>query len=224
MAVYRYDPQTRQKKRLSAAQVKQITMRALGLDPNNLEDNKIYRRQYDIIRKKIKNYNTLTGDNVSNLSASEFLYSITQRRNYGEDLTITQQNVLNTSSINTNIFSKRLKGHDKNITTKGIESVERIFDRFIHNSKEGQEYQNWINEPVQTQYIREDTGEIISEEQAKNIKEKITTRIILRREIVFPEEVFRKLKDLSNTLHARQEAIYKSSKSMYASARDVGSW
>lgn len=224
MAVYRYDTQTRQKKRLSPSQVKQITMRALGLDPNNLEDNKTYRRQYDIIRKKIKNYNTLTGDNVSKLSASEFLYSITQRRNYGEDLTITQQNVLNTISINTNIFSKRLKGYDKNIITKGIESAERIFARFIRNSKEGQEYQNWINEPVQTQYIREDTGEIISEEQAKNIKEKITTRIILRREIVVPAEVFRKLKDLSNTLHARQEAIYKSSKSMYTSARDVGSW
>lgn len=225
MAIYRYDRDQRKQRKLTAQEVKRITMRSMGLDPQNADDNKIYRRRYDTLRKKVVNYNILSGESQKKVSISELMYSIEQRKLYGQELTQEQKNISTTISINSKAFKKRLENYDVRIIAPAIEGIEKIYDRFINNSKEGAEYKEWLNEVIKTQYINTQTGELITKEDAATLSpSEYTTQELTRREVITPEEVNIKLRTLTKTLHARQKAIYNASKSMYSSARDVGSW
>ncbi len=77
---------------LSPAQVGREIRRSLGISRTE------YNRQYDVIRKRVRNFNRATG---ANLSAQELFYRSSQRQGAGLDATPLQKAVLSFTSSNT---------------------------------------------------------------------------------------------------------------------------
>lgn len=217
MAIYRYDRKTNARKKLTNQQIKRETMLALGLDPSDAEDQKEYRRQYDIIRKRVKNYNQITA-NAQPLAANEVFYRIQQRKLGGADLTAEQQNVLNTPALNTGTFKRQLETGQRNAIELTLANQERIFNGLLSKWDKGREdYNNWLNEVVQTNYIDTNTGEIITPAQAADLSEDAYTieTVTRRQALEDPQEIIDFFKKLADSLHAKQKAVYNANKSAY---------
>lgn len=219
MAIYRYDRKTNARKKLTNQQIKRETMLALGLDPSDADDQKEYRRQYDIIRKKVKNYNQITPD-AQPLAANEVFYRIQQRKLGGADLTAEQQNILNTPALNTGTFKRQLETGQRNIIELTLANQGRIFNGLLSKWDKGREdYNNWLNEVVQTNYIDTSTGEIITPAQAADLPEDayIIETVTRRQALEDPQEIIDFFNKLADSLHAKQKAVYNANKSAYPS-------
>lgn len=225
MAIYRYDPKTRTPKKLTNTQIKRETMLSLGLDPSDANDQKEYRRRYDIIRKKVKNYNQITPESKP-LAANEVFFRIQQRKISGSELTAEQENILNTSALNSGTFKKQLESGYRDAIELTLQNQENIYSNLLSKWNEGKiKYNSWLNEVVSTNYININTGEIISASDAAQLsKEAYTIEPVTRRQILSnPQEIINFFKALASDLHAKQKIAYNANKGAYpAGWRSVG--
>lgn len=217
MAIYRYDPETRQRKKLTNHEIKKDTMKSLGLDPDSAEDQREYRRQYDIIRKRVKNYNQITPD-TKPVKANEVFYRIQMRRIGGADLSAEHLNILATPAINTGTFREQLQAGVRDAVELTIQNQERIYSGLLNKWEKGRKlYEEFLNEVDEVHYIKNSTGEIIKAEEAAKLEEDEYTinEITHRQNIENPQEIVDFMKDLADKLHAKQKEVYNANKAAY---------
>lgn len=219
MAIVRYDPKTGDYKELSDKQIKEYIMQSLGLDINDPDDNKEYRRQYDVIRKRVKNYNTLVSS-TKPVKANEVFYRIQQRKLAGKELTLQQENILSTSSINTGTYAKRLEANPDYYKNAGQMALEKEFSGLLTQYTDGRnKYQDWLNEVVKKQRVDLKTGEILTLQQIKESKLKANKDYVVeeitRQQKVTVKQIKTKLIEIANELHAAQAKAKAANKKVY---------
>ena len=202
MAIRQYDPETNTYKIMTNAQIKKSIMRRLGLDPENSEDQKTYRRQYDILRKRVKNYETATAS-TEPIKVNELFLRTLQRKQSGKELTAQQQNILNSPAVNTGTYLRRLEANTDLKRQIGISNLEREFKGFLEKYPNGRkQYEVWRDSIAAVKYFDPIT---------KNKDYLIQTFTNLESATV--EEVKNKLSQLAAELHNEQEKLYKAYKS-----------
>lgn len=224
MAIQIKNPETGRYTVLTDKEIKLSIMQMLGLDPNSSADQKIYRQQYDIIRKRVKNYNQLYETN-NPVRANEVFYRIQSRKLNNERLTAQQENILSTPSINTGSYKRRI---DKNpdIALQTAKSyVEKEFSQFLSKYGEGRrEYNRWLNEVVEVKYVNLITGEYIPASDIQNYRKKeYLEEEIIRADLIGPQDIIKKLSELAQELHAIQSRVYNANRARYQyNRREVG--
>lgn len=213
MAVYKYDSKERKARALTDKEIKREIMLNLGLDPKSSEDNKEYRRRYDIIRKRVKNYNNLTST-AEPISANEVLLRITRRQNEGEALTAEQQNILATPAINTNVYARRILNNQDEANKQGRIAFENIFANLLNAYRKGRaDYEEFLSAHTIFRYTNKSTGEITTFNIPQNLPD---TEYAIEKVIdVTPREVEAKLKEIAKTAHAIQNRVYNANKAYY---------
>lgn len=140
------------RKRLSQNQYRQLTdkeikkeiMLILGLNPNDREDNRKYKRIYDVYRLRVKNY--LNQQNLSSIDirANESLLRTLRRQINNIELTAEQKNILSTPARNTTSYKNLIQS--KKIEDIRIKNIENLFYNFIHSgSREVLYYDKFYN-------------------------------------------------------------------------------
>lgn len=224
MAIRKYDPETNTYKELTDREIKKEIMKTLGLDPENPDDQKIYRRQYDVLRKRVKNYSSTTGIKTP-IRVNELFLRIQQRKLSDKELTAQQQNIINTTSINTGTFSQRAESNPDPIRRQGIANLEREFSGLLNKYTKGRnEYYAWLETPVKRQYIDIITGEVLKRSQLKGKKKNIDYMVetFTNRDIATPQQVKAKLISIADELHSEQNKLleaYKNNKKLYKKLR-----
>lgn len=215
MAIRQYDPETNTYKIMTNAQIKKSIMRRLGLDPENSEDQKTYRRQYDILRKRVKNYETATAS-TEPIKVNELFLRTLQRKQSGKELTAQQQNILNSPAVNTGTYLRRLEANTDLKRQIGISNLEREFKGFLEKYPNGRkQYEVWRDSIAAVKYFDPITGEVLTANQIKG-KTKNKDYLIqtfTNLESATVEEVKNKLSQLAAELHNEQEKLYKAYKS-----------
>lgn len=186
---------------------KEIKARILDLTGWTTQE---YNKQYDRLRNRVKNYQSLTGG-TEQLRTNEILYRTLQRQAAGVDLTAEQQAILKVSSASTAAFKRSVETGtvSKAQLNIGVQAAEKIFHNMIEQSPTVKaRWEAYLNEVVrQEATVDPETGEILG---YKDIR---------RAEELTPEEAFAKLKELAKDLHAWQEKQYKSNRGKYGGKR-----
>lgn len=206
-----------QYRNLTDKEIKKETMLLLGLDPANPDDQKIYRRNYDIIRKRVKNYNTLLENKDNQLKANEVFLRIQRRKLAGQELTAEQQNILNTSSTNTGTYKKRIELNPELKLQSAFRNLENQYKGLLEKSSYvKEEYNKWLNKIISLKYINITTGEYITKSEALKLKKtEYFIEEVTRRERITVSELKNKLNSLAASLHAKQEKEYQKNKAKY---------
>lgn len=213
MAIYKFDSRTRKKRQLTDREIKKEIMLNLGLDPSNSIDQREYRRRYDIIRKRVKNYNNLT-NTADPVSANEVFLRITRRQNEGEALTAEQQNILATPAINTNVYARRITNNQDEANNQARQAYEKIFANLLNSYRKGRaDYEDFLNQNTIYRYINKSTGEILTFNTPQNLPE---SEFIIEKIInITGREAEAKLKEIARTAHAIQNKVYNANKAYY---------
>lgn len=230
MAIKIYDQKKRKWIELTNSQIKSEIIRNLGLDTiydirdpkQRAELNKEYRRQYDIMRKRVRNYNNLLElEGSTQVSANEVWLRITRRQLQGEELTAQQKAIVSTSSVNTNIFRRRISTNTEFRINTARSILESEYAGLLRDYKYGKrQYEAWLMEPVNI-YTNITTGEIIyldiDDTRHSSLEQSLQWKLetIKRENIVTVKEIKDKLGEIASQLHAAQARARAKNKATY---------
>lgn len=183
----RYLTQSGELKTYTKKQQREITMQRLGLDPESKTDNKTYKSIYNDLSRRTRQY-SIQQKLETNLSPLDVLFDIANKRSQiGIYPDVTLKNFKaqvtdnpNYSPLIQNLYSQKLQSNTARFAErvarqplyfidKSIEYELRIFNNFLNTpgvSNDLETFNNWLYEPI-TVYIDNETGEILTEAEAK---------------------------------------------------------
>lgn len=216
MAIYGYNSAGNRdlSKPLSNRQIKQEILQLTQLTPEQ------YKKQYDIIKNRLRNYEALTGAKTPQ-AVNEFILRVARRDAVGAGLTAEQKGILATTSARTSTFARAVEEGraSRRQNELAIQTIENIFSGFrkktslVEYRPFEEIYQEFMNQKVGER----DTGDV-------DAKGKPIIEPILRSEIITPAELQNWYASKAKELHEMQKALRDSATIYYTTNKmKVGS-
>ena len=175
-------------------------------------DNKQYQKEYDKLRNRVRNYQTLTGSR-KNLRVNEIMLRIARRTSQGQKLTPEQEAITKTTSAGTAAFRRQFELNKVSQRQQAIarSGVLGAFSGLIEKSPTTRNnLNNWLDEVIGTEIAKDDKGRTIYDDDGD-----VVTIEVLRSARVTAKELQDFLALQAKDLHRRQKAEMSSNRRFY---------